>query len=102
MRPHEIQETDTPAVKRTKEEKLKQLEKENKKCKSYIEQRIQDNRLEIVKGKSTARGVWKAEDRFLKVNATSRINLVKKPQLCIYNPFQERFEDFCVKFDRII
>lgn len=56
-----------------------------------------------MKGKSTARVVWKAlEDRFLKVSATSRINLVKKLQLCIYNPFQERFEDFCVKFDRII
>jgi transposase InsO family protein len=103
MRPHEILDTDTPAVKRTKEEKLKQLERENKKCKSYIIQRIQDNQLEIVKGKSTAREVWKAlEDRFLRVNATSRINLVKKLQLCIYNPFQERFEDFCVKFDRII
>lgn len=30
MRPHEILETDTPAVKRTKEEKLKKLEKEDK------------------------------------------------------------------------
>jgi hypothetical protein len=36
------------------------------------------------------------------MSATSRINLVKKLQLCIYNPFQESFEGFCVKFDRII
>jgi hypothetical protein len=55
MRPHEILETDTPAVKRTKEEKRKQLEKENKKCRSHIIQRIQDNQLEIVKDRSTAR-----------------------------------------------
>jgi transposase InsO family protein len=94
---------DTAAQKKTKEEERKRLIKLDKKCKSFIVQRIQDGLLEVVKDKETAYDLWKAlEDRFESKTATTRMTLSRDLQSLTYKPRKETFQEFGLRFDKLI
>lgn len=103
LEPVQCAEGDTAAQKRTKDDTRRQLVKADKKCKSFIVQRIQDGLLEVVKDKATAFDLWKAlQDRFESKTATTRMNLSRDLHALSYKPKRESFPEFCLRFDKLI
>lgn len=82
---------------------LLEIKRKDRKCKNYIVQRIQDNQLEHVKGKQTAYEVWTGlQRRFEKKGAASRMVLNKKLHTMKYKPSAETFNEYCLRFDRLV
>ncbi|KAG8235932.1 hypothetical protein J437_LFUL015997 [Ladona fulva] len=93
---------DNATTKKRKEEAILKIKRDNKKCKSLIVQRLQDDQLELIKDKPTAYDVWKAlEGRFEKRTTANRMTLSQKLNLLKYRPNEETLNEFCLKFDRL-
>ncbi|KAG8235828.1 hypothetical protein J437_LFUL016089 [Ladona fulva] len=102
LRPHEECGKDNATTKKRKEDAILKIKRDNKKCKSLIVQRLQDDQLELIKDKPTAYDVWKAlEGRFEKRTTANRMTLSRKLNLLKYRPNEETLNEFCLKFDRL-
>jgi len=103
LEPHKVSEADDESARMSKEDKRHFITQNDKKCKNQIINRIHCSQLEVVKGKSTAYGVWKAlEARFEARHTTARVNLCKQFSQLKYMPKQQTFREYCTSFSKIL
>lgn len=98
----EVVPADNANVKKRKEESIVELTRKDKRCKNSIIERLGDEVLEVVKGKTHAYDVWRVlSDRFSKTQVSSRILKSKQFHQIKYRPKEETFLEYCVKFDKL-
>ncbi|KMQ84375.1 copia protein [Lasius niger] len=95
-----IEEVDSPEVRIRKEEQLKQLKRNDRKCKSQIVQRIADSHLEYVKDEETAHGIWSVlSSTFERKGIANQLRL-RETLLTIKYSTSEAMGNHFLKFDK--
>ena len=85
-----------------KQKKLDKLSIDDKKCKNYLIQRIDDAHLEYVKGKDCAHDVWKAlQTVFQRKGIANKILLKRQLQQMRFNPNLETMSEYLLRMDRL-
>jgi hypothetical protein len=98
-----IQEGDTEQVKKEKRDRLVELRKNDKKCKSQIIQRIADSHLEYVKDAETAYEMWSTlQTTFERKSMASQVLLRKKLLTMKFNVGTDSMNTHFLKFDGTI
>jgi predicted DNA-binding protein len=98
-----IQEGDTEQVKKEKRDRLVELRKNDKKCKSQIIQRIADSHLEYVKDAETAYEMWSTlRTTFERKSMASQVLLRKKLLTMKFNVGTDSMNTHFLKFDGTI
>lgn len=102
-----IPETERPGdsaqVKKRKEEERKELRRLDAVCKNVLVTHIDEGQIEIIKDLETSYQIWQAlSERFKKTSVTTRMHLGKQYALIKYAPKEEKFENFCLRFDKLV
>jgi hypothetical protein len=98
-----IQEGDTEQAKKEKRDRLVELRKNDKKCKSQIIQRIADSHLEYVKDAETAYEMWSTlQTTFERKSMASQVLLRKKLLTMKFNVGTDSMNTHFLKFDGTI
>jgi len=103
LEPFASKDSDSIALKRSKEESRKTILKHDKKCKNVIVHRIHGDSLEVVKGKENAYEMWRAlRERYEARTTSTRVHLLRELHALKYKPRHQTFQDYCLCFDKII
>ncbi|KAK3907118.1 Copia protein [Frankliniella fusca] len=101
--PESEQPGDSAQVKKRKEEERKELRRLDAVCKDVLVRHIDEDQIEIIKDLKTSYQIWQTlSERFIKGSVTTRMHLAKQYALLKYAPKEEKFENFCLKFDKLV
>lgn len=99
----QFSEDDTQAERGTKEKKLEELAKRDRKCKSQIIQRISDSHLEYAKDKKTAFDMWRSLNAIFERKGIASQLLIRKSLLTMkFNAQSDTLANHFLKFDKKI
>uniref|UniRef100_A0AAG5DN37 CCHC-type domain-containing protein n=1 Tax=Anopheles atroparvus TaxID=41427 RepID=A0AAG5DN37_ANOAO len=97
-----INDEDTAAVKRQKEEKRGKRKQQDAKCKSILIQKIADSQLEYVRGKTTPRAIWNTlKQTFEKRGVSGVLYLLKQLATLKYHE-KDTIEEHILGFEKIV
>lgn len=86
----------------TDEKKMKEAQKRDQRCKSYIVQCLDDSQLDIIRDKTTAYSMWKSlEDRYEKKGIPGQL-MLKKKLISMKLKNINDLEEFLTEFDEVI
>jgi hypothetical protein len=94
---------DSEADKVMKQKGYTEVQRNAKKCKSLIVQKVSESHLEYIKDKATAFEAWETlQTIFERKSITNQIQLMKRLLCMKFNPSQDKLEAHLLRFDKAI